>query len=73
MGSSEANLYGLWNGRDYLAGKFLLEPTEEETRKESLRQEGATRVESGAIAHRVTEFTEPNSLSPVLFYSEDTH
>lgn len=73
MGSSEANLYGLWNGRDYLAGKFLLEPTEEETRKTSLGREGATRVESGAIARRVTKFSEPNSLSPVLFYSEDTH
>ena len=25
MGSTEGNFYGLWNARDYLAGKFLLE------------------------------------------------
>lgn len=72
MGSSEANLYGLWNARDYLAGKFLLEETEEETKRASLR-EGTARVESGAIVRRVTEFSETNALSPVLFYSEDTH
>ena len=24
MGSSEGNLYGLWNGRDYLQGKFMM-------------------------------------------------
>lgn len=72
MGSSEANLYGLWNARDYLAGKFLLEETEEETQRASLR-EGSARVEAGAIVRRVTEFSETNALSPVLFYSEDTH
>ncbi|MEB3258243.1 MAG: hypothetical protein VKN83_08005 [Cyanobacteriota bacterium] len=25
MGCTEGNLYGLWNGRDYLAGKVLLD------------------------------------------------
>ena len=24
MGSSEGNLYGAWNGRDYLQGKFMM-------------------------------------------------
>ena len=24
MGSSEGNIYGLWNARDYLEGKFIL-------------------------------------------------
>ncbi len=28
MGSTEGNLYGLWNGRDYLAGKCLLDDPE---------------------------------------------
>lgn len=28
MGSTEANLYGLWNARDYLAGRPLLNPTD---------------------------------------------
>lgn len=30
MGSTEANLYGLWNARDYLSGKPLLNPTGEQ-------------------------------------------
>jgi histidine decarboxylase len=72
MGSSEANLYGLWNARDYLAGKFLLGSTEEETRKASLAG-GSVRVESAPRVLRVTGFQETNALSPVLFYSEDTH
>lgn len=72
MGSSEGNLYGLWNGRDYLAGKYLLEPTEEEVRQVSLR-EGAARVESGTQVYRIKAPDDSNALSPVLFYSEDTH
>ena len=72
MGSSEANLYGLWNARDYLAGKYLLGETEEDALRTSLR-EGSARVDGRAIVRRVTDFTETNALSPVLFYSEDTH
>lgn len=29
MGSTEADLYGLWNARDYLRGMPLLNPTDE--------------------------------------------
>lgn len=72
MGSSEANLYGFWNARDYLAGKFLLEETEEETARASVLQ-GSARIDGRTIVRRVTEFSETNALSPVLFYSEDTH
>jgi histidine decarboxylase len=72
MGSSEANLYGLWSGRDYLAGKYLLEPTEEEIRRVSVK-EGAARVASGTTVHRVRPYGDSRALSPILFYSEDTH
>lgn len=34
MGSTEANLYGLWNARDYLCGMPLLNPTDDEPSEE---------------------------------------
>lgn len=75
MGCTEGNLYGLWNGRDYLAGKFLLnDPTvEEEARKASL--EGQPRSAPRRLIYQQTPVLEenPNAYTPVTFYSEDTH
>ncbi len=75
MGCTEGNLYGLWNGRDYLAGKFLLnDPTiEQEARKASL--EGQSRSLPRRLIYQQTPVLEnnPNAHTPVAFYSEDTH
>ncbi len=75
MGCTEGNLYGLWNGRDYLAGKFLLnDPTvEQEARKASL--EGQPRSVPRRLIYQQTPVLEnnPNAHTPVAFYSEDTH
>lgn len=69
MGSSEANLYGLWNGRDYLAGKFLL--------NSNLPGSVGSGIDRGSSALR-GELEDPKAedskeLSPILFYSDQTH
>jgi histidine decarboxylase len=74
MGSTEGNFYGLWNARDYLAGKFLLDdPTaEEEALKASV--DGRPRSPRRLIYHQAqVPKDNPNAYTPVAFYSEDTH
>ncbi|MDH6132108.1 histidine decarboxylase [Kitasatospora sp. MAA4] len=60
MGSTEGNMYALWNARDYLSGKALIQPP--------TGTSGAARyVQSPAQPDN------PNAFRPVAFYSEDTH
>ena len=70
MGSSEGNIYGLWNGRDYLAGKFLM--SEPDDRK---HDDGAPRPSEPRLVYQQARLPEgnPNAYSPVAFYSQDTH
>ncbi len=57
MGSTEGNLYGMYNARDYLAGKRLWrEPSGSLTYVRPLRHA-----------------TNQNAYSPVAFFGEDTH
>ncbi|HJD83551.1 pyridoxal-dependent decarboxylase [Kitasatospora aureofaciens] len=58
MGSSEGNLYGLWNARDYLSGKPL---------RTHHREPGPAGVE------QAPQGDGPNAFHPVAFFSEDTH
>ena len=60
MGSTEANLYAMWNARDYLAGKALHEDFDEYDHH-LLYQ--SPKPEAGNA----------NAYTPVLFYSSDTH
>ncbi|TQF01366.1 histidine decarboxylase [Kitasatospora acidiphila] len=60
MGSTEGNMYALWNARDYLSGKALIQPPTAPF--EALRYVKARPDRSNPNAHR-----------PVAFYSEDTH
>jgi glutamate/tyrosine decarboxylase-like PLP-dependent enzyme len=61
MGSTEGNLYAMWNARDYLAGRRLnVEP-------DVLKSRPVAYQEPLAIADN------PNAYEPVIFYSEDTH
>ncbi|GAA3886427.1 hypothetical protein GCM10022243_59030 [Saccharothrix violaceirubra] len=59
MGSTEGNMYALWNARDYLAGRRLL--GEDGTDRPVLYQEPM-------IAN-----VNPNAYKPIAFYSQDTH
>ncbi|MER8185649.1 histidine decarboxylase [Kitasatospora sp. NPDC094015] len=60
MGSTEGNMYALWNARDYLSGKALI---------------GSSTDPSGAGRYlRAPDApSNPNAHRPVAFYSEDTH
>ena len=64
MGSTEGNLYGIWNARDYLSGKRLLidKGNEFKTKKHRTKYIHALPVEGN-----------PNAYTPVAFFSEDTH
>jgi histidine decarboxylase len=75
MGCTEGNLYGLWNARDYLAGKLLLE---EHTAGEAARLASLAgspqRIPRRLIYKQATPLQEmPNAYTPIAFYSEDTH
>ena len=78
MGSTEGNLYAAWNARDYLSGKFLYYDSAKLARAFSKTQ--ATPIPYGFYygqAKRVVAApgkpVNENALSPVVFYSEDTH
>ncbi|MBD2578443.1 pyridoxal-dependent decarboxylase [Oscillatoria sp. FACHB-1406] len=75
MGSSEGNLYGLWNARDYLAGKMLLEePGCEEKAKQASLNGNSRSVQRRLIFQQASvPEKNPNAYAPVAFYSEDTH
>jgi histidine decarboxylase len=75
MGSTEGNLYGLWNAREYLSGGALLEDTSEdlEARQASLDgQPRRPRKRLGYSKLRRTE-AERNRYQPIIFCSDDTH
>jgi histidine decarboxylase len=85
MGSTEGNLYGLWNARDYLRGMPLSGPL-----KNCTQAEGSARRDEGGESPEAEERTlqvefpneqdekrveqlKCNAHQPVLFYSQDTH
>jgi len=59
MGSSECNLYAMWNARDYLQGKMMM--TDKRNKKLTV-----TYVQAKAPP-------ESHMFTPISFYSEDTH
>jgi histidine decarboxylase len=62
MGSTEANIYGMFNARDYLKGKSLIEDSAAEGPEPEY-----------IYAHPLDDETNPNAYRPIVFYSEDTH
>jgi histidine decarboxylase len=75
MGSTEGNLYGLWNARDYLEGKVLLyDPAvEEEARQASMDGQSRPVAPSSTYRQYTIRGGGPNARTPVVFYSQDTH
>lgn len=69
MGSTEGNLYGMLNARDYLSGKMLLV---EEIKGENKKGEEVTR--SQIYSHSpIPPSNNANAYTPVAFFSADTH
>ncbi|WP_017606144.1 pyridoxal-dependent decarboxylase [Nocardiopsis alkaliphila] len=63
MGSSEGNIYGLLNARDYVSGKhLLLEPKTDDSHIMQL-----------AMAQAEPPEHEQNATEPVIFFSQDSH
>ncbi len=63
MGSTEANIYGLFNARDYLKGRYLI--VDEDLDPES---------EIGFVhTDPLPDYDNPNAYKPIVFYSEDVH
>lgn len=75
MGCTEGNLYGLWNARDYLAGKLLLEEhtAEEEARVASFEGHPRSLLRRLIYKQALPLDGKPHAYTPVVFYSEDTH
>jgi histidine decarboxylase len=75
MGSTEGNLYGLWNARDYLAGKALIEdPVTAKLAADAADPGARAQVPRKLIWHQApTPEGKENAFTPVAFYSEDTH
>ncbi len=75
MGCTEGNIYGLWNARDYLSGKFILEDpyAEEQARLASMDGRPAA-VEPRLLYYQAkAPENESNKYTPIAFYSQDTH
>ncbi len=64
MGSTEGNLYGLWNARDYLAGRKLIVDKTHKHIKKIPRQKYLE-------AESPRQY--PNAFTPIAFFSQDTH
>ncbi|MEU1286611.1 histidine decarboxylase [Kitasatospora sp. NPDC005856] len=60
MGSTEGNMYALWNARDYLSGKALIQPP-------------TAPFDALRYVQAAPDRQNPNAHRPVAFYSEDTH
>jgi histidine decarboxylase len=74
MGSTEANLYGLWNARDYLKGRALVSDPANPERMLWMSAVAASTVDGHATSG--ADGTAPGStaqFTPVAFYSADTH
>jgi histidine decarboxylase len=60
MGSTEANIYGLFNARDYLKGRALIEDPESTDQKKYMYSDP---LPSENV----------NAYTPIVFYSQDAH
>ena len=77
MGSTEANLYGLWNARDYLRGLgLILDPANP---MRLLWVEATLASHAGGAESPSDDYSQhgvsstDNAFTPVAFYSADTH
>ena len=72
MGCTEGNIYGLWNARDYLAGKALLD---DPLTEEKIKAAGDVTCAPRKLVYQQAPAPKDkrNAYTPVAFFSEDTH
>lgn len=74
MGCTEGNIYGLFNARDYLKGKMLIEDPESEDRINARLARGKETPDRRFMyAKPLPREDSPNAYTPIVFYSEDVH
>ncbi len=74
MGSTEGNIYALYNGREYLSGgKLITDPESEAKTMEKMRRGKFALQKNYANVLPVDYHKKPNKYKPIAFYSEDTH
>lgn len=74
MGCTEANIYGLFNARDYLKGRMLIEDKEAEAKNNALLARGKEAPEKRFVyVNPLDDPDNPNQWKPIVFYSEDVH
>jgi histidine decarboxylase len=75
MGCTEANIFALLSGRDYLEGKYLLIDEEKEKKAKNLSN-SMKNVECLLDRNFITKYATSNNkneFTPIAFYSQDAH
>lgn len=78
MGSSEANIYGLWNARDYLKGRAIIIDQPEINKAKEASKSGkaySAKATSRKLHTKKVHGTEigETTFEPIAFFSQDTH
>ena len=74
MGSTEGNIYALYNAREYLSGgKLIMDPDHEKKSLDRLRREKDALENWVKHQYPIDYYDKPNRYTPIAFYSEDTH
>ena len=74
MGSTEGNIYALYNAREYLSGGKLIKDPESKQKAHKKLKRGKFALEKNYKHIRPFDYHDkPNKYNPIAFYSEDTH
>lgn len=74
MGSTEGNIYALYNGREYLSGsKLVTDHDSHEKTMAKLRRGKFAVKKTHTSVQPIDYFDSNNKYKPIAFYSEDTH
>ena len=74
MGSTEGNIYALYNGREYLkGGKLITDPDAPQKEMSKLKRGKFALEKTYSLVKPLEDDYNPNQYKPIAFYSEDTH
>jgi histidine decarboxylase len=74
MGSTEGNIYALYNAREYLSGGKLVKDPESKAKAHNKIKRGKFALEKNYKHLKPVDYHDnPNKYRPIAFYSEDTH